>query len=156
MKSIGVIISIILFSCSAYQKAEHSEQSNLIKLIKSRCRGKCPVYELNINSEGEAIYHGIANVRNKGIFKFKLTHRELVELENQFEDLKFHEIKIQQKTKYRDVAYTTVKYQGTSHSYRSSWERSPLKSIVEKLDELIQENTNILIINYITNPYQHL
>ncbi|RXQ89005.1 hypothetical protein EO244_14350 [Ancylomarina salipaludis] len=142
MKAIGIIISIILFSCSAYQKAEYSEQSNLITLIKSRCRGKCPVYQLDINTEGESIYHGIANVRNKGIFKFKLSHNELIELKNQFDELKFHEIKIQQKTKYRDVAYTTIKYQGTSHSYRSSWEASPLKSIVEKLDRLIQQNVS--------------
>ncbi|MGZ2368994.1 DUF6438 domain-containing protein [Ancylomarina sp. YFZ004] len=140
MKAIGIILAILLFSCSAYQKAEYSQQSNLITLIKSRCRGKCPVYELNINTEGEAIYHGISNVRNKGIIKFRLSKVELDELQKLFTEFKFQEIKLQQKTKYRDVPYTTLKYKGKSHYYRSSWEASPFKSIVERLDGLIQEN----------------
>lgn len=144
MKAIGIILAILLFSCSAYQKAEYSQQSNLITLIKSRCRGKCPVYELNINKAGEAFYHGISNVRNKGVFKFKLNKKELDELQKLFSELKFQEIKLQQKTKYRDVPYTTLKYKGKSHYYRSSWEKSPFKSIVEKLDLLIKENVKSL------------
>lgn len=140
MKAIGIIVAVILFSCSAYQKAEYSKQSNLITLIKSRCRGKCPVYELNINSEGEALYHGIANVSNKGVFKFKLSKVELDDLQELFKELNFLEVKLQQKSKYRDVPYTTLKYKGKSHYYRSSWEKSPFIGIVEKLDDLIQKN----------------
>lgn len=142
MKALGIIVTILLISCSAYQKAEYSQQSNLITLIKSRCRGKCPVYELNINKEGEALYHGISNVNNKGLYKFKLSKVELDELQKLFNELKFLEIKLHQKTKYRDVPYTTLKYKGKSHYYRSSWETSPFKSIVERLDDLIQENVS--------------
>ncbi|MCZ4693458.1 hypothetical protein DWB61_01270 [Ancylomarina euxinus] len=142
MKAIGILVAILLISCSAYQKAEYSQQSNLITLIKSRCRGKCPVYELNINTEGEALYHGISNVTHKGLFKFKLSKVELDKLQELFIELKFQEIKLQQKTKYRDVPYTTLKYKGKSHYYRSSWNSSPFKGIVEKLDELIQENVS--------------
>lgn len=144
MKSIGIILAILLFSCSAYQKAEYSQQSNLITLIKSRCRGNCPVYELNINTKGEAFYHGISNVKNKGVFKFNLSKKELNELQELFAELKFLEIKLHHKTKYRDVPYTTLKYKGKSHYYRSSWESSPFKSIVKKLDLLINENVKTL------------
>jgi len=144
MKAIGIILAILIFSCSAYQKAKYSKQSNLITLIKSRCRGKCPVYELNINTEGEAFYHGISNVKNKGAFKFKLNKKELNDLQQLFVELKFLEIKLHQRTKYRDVPYTTLKYKGKSHCYRSSWEKSPFKSIVERLDLLIKENVKTL------------
>jgi len=142
MKAIGIIVTILLLSCSAYQKAEYSQESNLITLIKSRCRGKCPVYELNINTEGEALYHGISNVSNRGLFKFKLNKVELDELKKLFTELKFLEIKLHKKTKYRDVPYTTLKYKGKSHYYRSSWETSPFKNIVERLDDLIEENVS--------------
>lgn len=142
MKTIGLIIAVMLFSCSAFQKAEYAKQSNLISLIKSRCRGNCPVYELNINSKGEAVYHGISNVNNKGVFKFNLSKLELEELEELFEDLNFLKVKLHLKTKYRDVPYTTLKYKGKSHYYRSSWESSPFKSIVERLDNLIHENVS--------------
>jgi len=141
MKSLGIILSILLFSCSAYQKAAYSEQTNLITLMKSRCRGKCPVYELNINAKGEVFYHGIANVKKIGKFEFKLSNKELAELKDMFEDVKFLDIKLQQKTKIRDIPYTTLKYKGKSHYYRSSWQSSPFKSIVEKLESLIEENT---------------
>lgn len=140
MKSIGILFAILFFSCSAYQKAEYAEQSSLITLIKSRCHGKCPVYELNINTKGEALYHGISNVNYKGIFKFKLSELEFDELQELFKELKFMEVKLHQKTKYRDVPYTTLKYKGKSHYYRSSWKSSPFKSIVERLDRLILEN----------------
>lgn len=139
MKAIGIILAI-LFSCSVYQRAEYSLQSNLISLIKSRCRDKHPVYELNINKKGEVFYHGISNVRNKGIFKFRLNKVELDELQKLFIELNFLEIKLHQKTQYRDTPYTTLKYKGKSHSYRSYWESSPFKNIVKKLDDLIQKN----------------
>jgi len=139
MKAIGILVVILFLSCSAYQKAEYSQQSNLITLIKSRCRGKCPVYELNINTEGDAVYHGISNVNNKGVYKFKLNKVELDELHEIFIDIKFLEIKLQQKTKYRDVPYTTLRYKGKSHHYRSTWRKSPFIGIVKKLDDLIQK-----------------
>jgi len=142
MKTLGIILSIVLFVCSAYQKAEYSEQTNLITLMKSRCRGKCPVYELNINSKGEAVYHGIENVGMIGIFEFKLNNEELDDLKKRFEELKFLEIKLEGKTKIRDISYTTLKYKGKSHYYRSTWKASPFKSIVEKLDSLIEIKTS--------------
>ena len=79
-------------------------------------------------------------MNNKGLYKFKLSKVELDELQKLFIELKFLEIKLYQKTKYRDVPYTTIKFKGKSHHYRSSWKQSPFKNIVKKLDEIILKN----------------
>ena len=140
MKISGILVLIILLCCWVYQKAEYSRQSNLITLIKSGCRKKHSVYEININKEGEVLYQGISNVTKKGIYMFKLNKLELDGLQELFAEINFLKVKLHQKTKYHDVAYTTLQYKGKSHHYHSSLKELPFITIEKKLDEVIKEN----------------
>ena len=69
-------VSIILVSCNISDKILKETQS-IISLRRTACFGSCPIYQIEIFSNGNGIYTGTRFVKNIGATKFQLSKNEL-------------------------------------------------------------------------------
>ena len=78
LKHIAFFIApfVLILACKTLKKSDTEKKSNqsiLFSSIKREyCFGNCPVYELKIFKNGDAIYHGIANTKLQGWYCSKL------------------------------------------------------------------------------------
>ncbi len=80
MKNILLIIMLLAsITLQAQQKITY------IKLNKTSCKGKCPVYSVELNREGAVTWHGIRNVSRKGYHTAQLSKKEAKALFAEFE-----------------------------------------------------------------------
>jgi len=67
----------ILLSCGLIKKVDSSEIELIISLQRTACFGTCPIYKIEIFSDGSGIYTGTRFVENIGITKFSLSEMQL-------------------------------------------------------------------------------
>ena len=103
----------LLIACNLSKKntSNKSQYDNtLIKLQKTRCYGKCPVYTITIHGNGQAIYFGKENVGKIGKYEKKLEQTEIGNLIKAFEDANFFEFKDEYTAKITDRPTTYITY----------------------------------------------
>lgn len=64
-----VMMATTLFgtiACSSLKNSDNSSQAFILQVSTSPCFGRCPVYKLSINSNGNAIYTGLRHPKTKG------------------------------------------------------------------------------------------
>ena len=69
----------ILLSCGLIKKVDSSESEIelIISLQRTACFGTCPIYKIEIFSDGSGIYTGTRFVENIGVTKFSLSETQL-------------------------------------------------------------------------------
>ncbi len=133
----GLFILILLVSTSC--KSVQQENSNrIIQLTKKRCLGKCPVYDVFIDKEGMLSYNGIDNVEKKGIYKIKITDKELRELQLLFSEARFEELKNSRK-KGRDLPITQLSYHRKTVSFHGQQMPQKVKEIIRKIEGILKK-----------------
>lgn len=106
-------ILIFSFSCNTPKKVTKSQNVNdttIIKLQKTMCYGKCPVYTITIYGDMRAEYAGKKNVDKIGKYEKKLEKSEVDNLIKAFEDADFFEFKDEYTAKVTDMPTTYVTY----------------------------------------------
>ena len=72
-----MILFSILLSCGLTKKTNTSEIELIISLQRTACFGTCPIYKIEIFSDGSGIYTGTRFVKNIGITEFSLSEIQL-------------------------------------------------------------------------------
>lgn len=95
---IGCDGSPITRSPSASQPIANAETMTSVKtptisLNRSGCWGPCPVYVLNIYSDGTVVFEGDKYVREKGVAKGKISQQQLKMLIAEFQAVDFLSLK---------------------------------------------------------------
>lgn len=66
------------------------------------CYGSCPVFELNIDSNGDVEYNGLDHVNRKGFARLKMNDKDLDYLKTLLQYLKIEELKDKYSVKWTD------------------------------------------------------
>ena len=88
-------------------------ENRLLSIRKTPCFGDCPVYDLNIDKEGNVIYNGIQYVIEEGKREFKLSDVELKKLTEMLNTGNFDSFKDEyDNPRITDLASTFITYNG--------------------------------------------
>ncbi len=137
MKKIFLYISLItLVSCSCFK----SEDTIAVYYSKSKCFGKCSVFNLTIYDSGNAIYEGVNNVSNIGKYSFILTGNELDDIKRVFVENKYDTLDDEYlENNKRDLQKYTLNYNSKEIVFHKMNAPSNLSNITDFLDDKIEE-----------------
>ena len=86
---IGLLLCILM-TAGCTNKTEPVPQEELvIRLERTACFGKCPVYSLMIKGDGSVIYSGVDFVKIKGIQETTISAEAMDELLQAFDDAEY-------------------------------------------------------------------
>ncbi|CAL2103126.1 conserved exported protein of unknown function [Tenacibaculum sp. 190130A14a] len=118
--------TVIFFSCSAHKDAK---SNTLLYYGKTRCLGKCPVFDMYIYEDGTLFYEGFENVSVIGKKELKLSSKDLSFLKEELNKLSFT-VQNQQK---RDLPNIILKYNGKK---MITQDRNKLKTLLDFLEKV--------------------
>ncbi|MCP3929805.1 MAG: hypothetical protein GY705_11965 [Bacteroidetes bacterium] len=127
-------LMFLLFSsqkCDRDQKYSY-DSGSIIKMSKTNCFGWCPVYSIEINGEGEALYKGERHVKREGKYEMQLPAAVADSLFNLFVDADYFSFKDEYSAQVTDLptTYLTFKHKGQEKKIRMYY------NVPEKLREL--------------------
>lgn len=142
MRYIVMILVILNCSCQSTKKTSSmtpNTEDIFLSYSKTRCLGKCAVYNIRIYQDGSMIYEGLEHVKIKGKLKRLLERQELEELKA---GLNRVVLKDSSFRKIRDKPVTTLKYNGKKYQYHSTHIKGDLKNIDLAIEKLVQNMTS--------------
>ena len=77
MHKLFLIIYSIFFACGITNDSLPNNTESIIQLQRTACFGKCPIYKIEIFSDGSGIYTGTRFVEHIGITKFKISESDV-------------------------------------------------------------------------------
>lgn len=90
MRIASLILMFTLYSsCSIHQKKIPQKE---ISLEKTQCFGTCPIYTINIFSDGTGIYEGKKFVDLEGTYNFKVHKKKLRKIRRMANQINFKKI----------------------------------------------------------------
>ena len=98
----------ILLSCGWTKKIEPLEKELIISLQRTACFGTCPIYKIEIFSDGSGIYTGTRFVKNIGITKFYLSETQINLILTQAEAIGFTNMKDEYSEPISDLPTTFI------------------------------------------------
>ena len=98
----------ILLSCGWTKKIEPLEKELIISLQRTACFGTCPIYKIEIFSDGSGIYTGTRFVKNIGITKFYLSETQINLILTQAETIGFTNMKDEYSEPISDLPTTFI------------------------------------------------
>ncbi|MBB79323.1 MAG: hypothetical protein CL844_10020 [Crocinitomicaceae bacterium] len=151
LKHIAFFIApfVLILACKTLKKSDTEKKSNqsiLFSSIKREyCFGNCPVYELKIFKNGDAIYHGIANTKLQGWYCSKLDKTVLDRLSEKAREINYLNL---DSTYFHpqgiDAPYTTtsILINKTFKKVRRQLQYPPKLLSFERVFDEIIESTN--------------
>ena len=98
----------ILLSCGLTKKTNTSEIELIISLQRTACFGTCPIYKIEVFSDGSGIYTGTRFVENIGITKFSFSETQLNLILTQAEAIGFTNMKEEYSEPISDLPTTFI------------------------------------------------
>ena len=98
----------VLLSCGLTKKANTSKIELIISLQRTACFGTCPIYKIEIFSDGSGIYTGRRFVENIGITKFSLSKTQLNLILTQAEAIGFTNMQEEYSEPISDLPTTFI------------------------------------------------
>ena len=77
MHKLFLILFSVLLSCGLTRKADTSEIEPIVSLQRTACFGTCPIYKIEIYTDGSGTYTGTRFVENIGVSKFQLSKSDV-------------------------------------------------------------------------------
>ncbi len=128
----------ILLSCGLTKKANTSEIKLIISLQKTACFGTCPIYKIEIFSDGSGIYTGTRFVENIGITKFSLSETQLNLILTKAEAIGFTSMKEEYSEPISDLPTTFIQIKDKRiRDYTGA--PKTLKNLENLIDQLYQK-----------------
>jgi len=87
-----LIVFVLLYMVSCTGTTKISDDQLLIQLEKTPCFGKCPVYTIQIDQKGNGLFKGVENTDYQGLYSFRLSKKQLEQLETSFKQSGFFEM----------------------------------------------------------------
>ena len=127
----------ILLSCGLTKKANTSEIELIISLQRTACFGTCPIYKIEIFSDGSGIYTGTRFVENIGVTKFSLSETQLNLILTKAEAISFANMKEEYSEPISDLPTTFIQIKDKKiRDYTGA--PKTLKNLENLIDQLYQ------------------
>ena len=98
----------ISLSCGLTKKANTLEIELIISLQRTACFGTCPIYKIEIFSDGSGIYTGTRFVENIGITEFTLSETQINIILTQAESINFTNMQKEYSEPISDLPTTFI------------------------------------------------
>ena len=133
-----MILFSILLSCGLTKKVNPSEIELIISLQRTACFGTCPIYKIEIFSDGSGSYTGTRFVENIGITKFSLSETQLNLILTQAEAIGFTNMKEEYSEPISDLPTTFIQIK---HKKIRDYTGAPktLKNLENLIDQMYQK-----------------
>jgi len=128
----------IFLSCGLTKKTNTSEIELIISLQRTACFGTCPIYKIEISSDGSGIYTGTRFVENIGVTKFNLSETQLNLILTQAEAIGFTNMKEEYSEPISDLPTTFIQIKDKRiRDYTGA--PKTLKNLENLIDQLYQD-----------------
>lgn len=137
---IMIILSIALNSCLGTKKIKTSNP--VIKLKTTACNGACPVFSLEIYSNGTMMLYGKAFIEHLGQHKSKLNDDQLSSLLSKFEESDFFSFENTYTSTFLDLPAKYITYsKGDKSKEIMAYDNIPeeLTYLINTVRELIDQ-----------------
>ena len=151
MKHLLVItlICCLFVGCNTSKKCS-TDNEIVFSMSKTRCYGKCPVYTIDIYSNGHVIYEGKSNVDKIGKFEKNITQKELSDLKKAFLDSKFFDFEDEYVSNATDLPTTYILFRNNGKEKKiKDYHKAPkeLKALEKLLDDIANSTTDWIQLN---------
>ena len=145
-KILFIVLLFSLFSCSTHKDSfDHSfklssekDKELIISLQRTACFGTCPIYKIEIFSDGSGIYTGTRFVENIGTTKFSLSETQLNLILTQAETIGFTNMKKEYSEPISDLPTTFIQIKDKKiRDYTGA--PKTLKNLENLIDQLYQK-----------------
>jgi len=133
-----LILLGILLSCGLTKKANTSEIELIISLQRTACFGTCPIYKIEIFSDGSGIYTGTRFVQNIGITKFSLSETQLNLILTQAEAIGFTNMQEEYSEPISDLPTTFIQIEDKKIKDYTGAPKT-LKNLENLIDQMYQK-----------------
>ncbi len=137
MRLLTGLLILTVISCSTTKNLINEDFQ--VNMHKGACFGSCPVYTLNIDNEGNAIYDGERFTEKVGKHKMKIKKSELEAIAKKLAEVNFFALNEDYKSDVADLPLVTIAHtnKGLSKTVKGK-ERRPevlleLQSMLEKI-----------------------
>ena len=139
MNKLFLILLGILLSCGLIKKVDSSEIELIISLQRTACFGTCPIYKIEIFSDGSGIYTGTRFVENIGVTKFSLSETQLNLILTKAEAIGFTNMKEEYSEPISDLPTTFIQIKDKRiRDYTGA--PKTLKNLENLIDKLYQKS----------------
>jgi hypothetical protein len=111
-------------------------------LETTACYGKCPIYKLEIYSDGKVLLFGKENIDYIGNFESSITMEKLEQLTKAFENASFFEFNDEYRSLFKDLPtkYISFHYNDISKTIKA-YDNIPveLNNLIRILEDLVNE-----------------
>ena len=143
MKKLFFLSFILWFvGCSSSQKqvdkTEFSKDNPVIKMEKTNCYGRCPVYSLEIRGNGKVLLEGKENLSKIGKYILRIDEDEIARVIKAIDESGFWGMNDEYDGRVTDLpsTYISVEYNGKSKSIKSRF-KAPKE--LDDLEDLLSE-----------------
>ena len=128
----------VLLSCGLIKKANTSEIELIISLQRTACFGTCPIYKIEIYTDGSGTYTGTRFVENIGVTKFNLSETQLNLILTKAEAIGFTSMKEEYSEPISDLPTTFIQIKDKKiRDYTGA--PKTLKNLENLIDQLYQD-----------------
>ena len=133
-----LILLGILLSFGWTKKVGSSEIELIISLQRTACFGTCPIYKIEIFSDGSGIYTGTRFVENIGVIEFSLSETQINLILTQSESIGFTNMKEEYSEPISDLPTTFIQIKNKRiRDYIGA--PKTLKNLENLIDQLYQK-----------------
>ena len=138
MNKLFLILFSVLLSCGLIKKTDSSEIELIISLQRTACFGTCPIYKIEIYTDGSGTYTGTRFVKNIGSSKFRLEKSDVSKILEFANKIGFSRLKDEYSEPITDLptTYITIKDKKIK-DYTGAPKR--LKNLEKLIDQLYQK-----------------
>ena len=128
----------ILLACGITKKEDPSEIKLIIALQRTACFGTCPIYKIEILSDGSGIYTGTRFVENIGVKKFSISKKQLNIILTQAETIDFTNMQDEYSAPISDLPTTFIQIKDKKIRDYTGAPKN-LKNLERMIDQLYEE-----------------
>ena len=138
MNKLFLILLGILLSCGWTKKVNTSEIELIISLQRTACFGTCPIYKIEIFSDGSGIYTGTRFVENIGVSKFQLVKSDINKILEFANKIGFSKLKDEYSEPITDLPTTYITIKDKKIKVYTGAPKT-LKNLENLIDQLYQK-----------------
>lgn len=98
------------FSCKSVNVNDNKSDSVIFTFRKTMCKGRCPVYYMEIFKSGKITYEGTKNIEKIGNYTKTIDSKKVDSLIEEFKKTKFCNFENEYASKKRDLPTTYITY----------------------------------------------
>ena len=138
MNKLFLILFSVFLSCGLIKKIDSSEIELIISLQRTACFGTCPIYKIEIYTDGSGTYTGTRFVENIGVSKFQLSKSDVNQILEFANKIGFSKLKDEYSEPITDLSTTFIQIKNKRiRDYTGAPKK--LKNLEKLIDQLYQK-----------------